>query len=201
MKEEGGSVNIVVISILIGIVILIVAILGFSGKEKVTLPLKFEEFTDFQCPACQSYHPVVKKLIAEFTDNLDYEFKNYPLTEIHNNAYNAALAGQAAKLQGKFNEMSDLLFANQEKLEEENLIKYAGEIPGLDVAKFTTDFKSTEVKASVDADIAEAKTRGISATPTFYINGKRVVFKESDNPEDVLRATLQEKIDLGLKQK
>ena len=215
MKEEGSSANIIVISILIGVVLLIVAILGFSGKETVTLPLKFEEFTDFQCPACRSYHPIVKKLVAEFSDNVDYEYKYFPLTEIHVNAYNAALAGQAAKLQGKFTEMSDVLFTNLGKREEvqqngvqlsslkmtdNEFYTYATEIPGLDIEKFKNDFNSSEVKAIVDADIQLGKTRNVNATPTFYINGKKVVFADGSNPEDVLRSTINEKIALGLKQ-
>jgi len=201
MKEEGKSVNIVVISILIGIVLLVIAIIGFSGRETVILPLKFEEFTDFQCPACKTYHPVIKKLVSEFSDNVDYEFKNYPLIDIHNNAYNASLAGQAAKLQGKFSEMSDLLFENQELLTEENFIKWASEIPGIDIEKFKLDYKSAEVKTVIDNEIKEGQARGISATPTFYINSEKVVFKEGDNPEDILRATIKEKIELGLKQR
>jgi len=201
MKEEGSSVNIIVISVLIGVVLLIAAILGFSGKETVKLPLKFEEFTDFQCPACRNYHPVVTKLVAEFSDNVDYEFKNYPLSEIHENAYNAALAGQAAKNQGKFDEMANILFENQENLTDNNIIILAAKVSGLDSSQFAKDFKSDAVKQKVDADIKDGQNRGINATPTFYINGKKVVFKEGDNPEDILRATIKEKIELGLKQK
>jgi protein-disulfide isomerase len=216
MKEEGSSANIIVISILIGVVLLVGAILAFSGKETVTLPLKFEEFTDFQCPACQSYHPVVQKILSEFSDNvLDYKYKNFPLTELHVNAYNAALAGQAARLQGKFNEMSDILNTNLAKraevkqgngllsdikMTDNEFFTYALEIPGLDIEKFKQDYASTEVKAYVDADIQDGKTRNINATPTFYINGKKVVFPQDSNPEDVLRATLNEQIALGEKQ-
>ena len=116
MQDESGSTNIVVVSMLIGVVLLIGAILLFSGKEIVTLPLKIEEFTDFQCPACKTYHPVVKSLVAEFSDNVSYELKNYPLKELHPDSYNRHLAAQAAKLQGKFTEASDLFFAKQEAM-------------------------------------------------------------------------------------
>jgi len=199
MQDESGTVNITVVSILIGVVLLIGSILLFSGKETATLPIRFEEFTDFQCPACSAYHPVVKKIVEEFSDNIEYIYKNYPLTTIHANAYNASLAGQAARLQNKFNEMSDKMFANQDYLTDNDLIKYAGEI-GLNIEQFKTDFKSDVVKTYVDNDIKEGELRGINATPTFYINGEKVVFKEGDDPEQVLRSTLQEKIDLAISQ-
>ena len=200
MQDESGSTNIVVVSMLIGVVLLIGAILLFSGKEIVTLPLKIEEFTDFQCPACKTYHPVVKSLVAEFSDNVSYELKNYPLKELHPDSYNRHLAAQAAKLQGKFTEASDLFFAKQEAMSDDELTTMLSTIPGIDIEKFKIDWKSQAVKDAVDADITEGLARGINATPTFYINGEKVVFKQGDNPEDVLRKTIQEKIQIGLAQ-
>ena len=200
MQDESGSTNIIVVSILIGIVLLIGAILLFSGKEKVTLPLKFEEFTDFQCPACKTYHPIVKSIVAEFSDNIDYEFKNFPLKDLHPDSYNRHLAAQAVKLQGKFDQISDLLFEKQEAMSDEELITMVSLIEGIDIEKFKTDWKSQAVKDAVDADINEGLARGINATPTFYINGQRVVFKANDNAEEVLRNTIKEKIAKGLSQ-
>ena len=200
MQDDSGSMNIVVVSILIGLVLLIGAILLFSGKEQVTLPLKFEEFTDLMCPACKTYHPVVKSLVAEFSDNLDYEFKNFPLKEIHPESYNRHLAAQAIKLQGKFTEISDLFFENQESMTDNQILQLVLKIDGIDIDKFNTDWKSQAVKEIVDADISEGLARGINATPTFYINGQKVVFKEGDNPEEVLRKTIQDKIAIALAQ-
>ena len=200
MQDDSGSTNIIVVSILIGLVLLIGAILLFSGKEKVTLPLKFEEFTDLECPACKTYHPVVKTLIAEFSDNIDYEFKNFPLKEIHPESYNRHLAAQAVKLQGKFTEITDLFFENQQSMTDNEIIQLVSRIDGIDIDKFNTDWKSQAVKDLVDADISDGLSRGINATPTFYINGQKVVFKEGDNPEDVLRKTIQDKIAIGLSQ-
>jgi protein-disulfide isomerase len=200
MQDESGSTNIIVVSILIGIVLLIGAILLFSGKEKVTLPLKFEEFTDFQCPACKTYHPIVKSIVAEFSDNIDYEFKNFPLKDLHPDSYNRHLAAQAGKLQGKFTQISDLLFDKQEAMSDEELTTMVSQIEGIDIEKFKIDWKSQVVKDAVDADINEGLARGINATPTFYINGQRVVFKANDNAEEVLRNTIKEKIAKGLAQ-
>lgn len=198
MQDDSGSTNIVVVSILIGLVLLIGAILLFSGKEKVTLPLKFEEFTDLMCPACKTYHPVVKTLVAEFSDNIDYEFKNFPLKELHPESYNRHLVAQAVKLQGKFTEISDLFFENQQSMTDNEIIQLVSKIDGIDIDKFNTDWKSQAVKDLVDADISDGLARGINATPTFYINGQKVVFKEGDNPEDVLRKTIQDKIAIAL---
>ncbi len=202
MSNSGDNTpKLIIFSVLAGILILIAAAFGFAKTEIVSLPLKFEEFTDFQCPACAQYHPIIKQIVSEYTtDNLDYQFKNFPLTTIHENAYNSALAAQAAKKQGKFIEFGDLLFANQAKLTRNELIGYASSL-GLDITKFTTDMDSTEVKAIVDADVAEANKRGANATPTFYINGQKVIFRDTDNPEEVLRKTINDKITLGLKQK
>jgi predicted DsbA family dithiol-disulfide isomerase len=201
MQDESGSVNIVVVSILIGVVLLIGAILLFSGKEIVTLPLKFEEFTDLQCPACKTYHPVVKTLVAEFSDNIDYSFKSFPLKELHPESYNRHLAVQAAGLQGKLTNAADLFFEKQETMTDNEITTMLSQIEGIDMDKFQTDWKSQAVKDSVDADINDGLARGISATPTFYINGEKVVFKEGDNPEEILRNLIKQKIELGLSQK
>jgi len=83
---------------------------------------------------------------------------------------------------------------------DNQILQLVLKIDGIDIDKFNTDWKSQAVKEIVDADISEGLARGINATPTFYINGQKVVFKEGDNPEEVLRKTIQDKIAIALAQ-
>jgi len=199
MDNDNSTSKLVIISVLGGLLLLIGAVFLFSTKEKVTLPLKIQEFTDFECPACASYHPVVNDLMKQFTDNVSFEFINYPLTTIHPDAYQAALAGEAARIQGKFSEYADLLFTNQDKLKRDNLIAFATQL-GMDPVKFTTDMDSAAVKAKIDGDISTGEALGINATPTFYINGEKVVFQQGDDPAQVLKDLITQKLALGLSQ-
>lgn len=197
--QQDSTPKLILFAVIGGIVLLIAAALLFRKEEVVTLPVSFEEFTDFQCPACAAYHPVVKKILSEYsTDNVSYSFRNFPLESIHPQAYGAALAAQAAKKQGQFDAFADIIFSKQDNLSREELISYAGQL-GMDIPQFTADMDSSEIKGVVDADILEANTRNVNATPTFFINGKRVVFKQSDNPELVLRETLNSYIEKATK--
>lgn len=194
MNNDNSSMKLIIISVLVGIFVLIGLTFIFHKEEApVTLPIKVEEFTDFQCPYCALYHPVIKTIVSEFSDNVDYRFVNYPLLELHPNVKIAHQAAIAAGNQDKFNEYSDLLFNNQENQLETDLVKYAVEL-NLDITKFTVDLNSQETIDKVNADMTEGQNRGINATPTFYINGDRVIFKTDDNPEIVLRAKIQELI-------
>ena len=100
-------------------------------------------------------------------------FKNHPLP-FHNNAMAAAEAALAAHAQGKFWEMHDKMFANQQALDGPSLEKYAQEI-GLDVGKFKAALDSNKFDAYITADSAEGMRVGANGTPTFFINGRQVV--------------------------
>lgn len=136
------------------------------------------EYGDFQCPACGVYYPLVKKLEKDFPDNLAVVFRNFPLTSLHKNAMNGAKAAEAAGLQDKFWEMHDMLFENQDEWTgldnpEDTFVKYAEKI-GIDKDKFLADYKGQEVQDKISADIKVANQIGINATPTFYLNGKKL---------------------------
>lgn len=166
--------------------------------ETVSLPIVFEEFSDFQCPACQAYYPVVEKVTAEFSDEeLVFKYRHLPLTTIHPDAYNSAIASEAAKEQGKFDEFAALLFENQDRLSEEDLLGYAQQLE-LDMEKFTADLTNPDIIAIVDNDMAEAQSRNYQSTPTFVLDGKRLSM--SSNPEEQLRNAIQERIDLAKSQ-
>jgi protein-disulfide isomerase len=105
-----------------------------------------------------------------YKDKVRIVFKHLPL-EIHKNAMGAALASEAARNQGKFWEYHDKLFANQSKLELNDLKQYAKEI-GLDLARFEKDLVNLDLKKRVEDDMAEAKAIGVTGTPGFFINGR-----------------------------
>ena len=130
------------------------------------------EFSDFQCPFCARVTPTLEQIQETYGDEVRIVFKHLPL-RIHPQAPMAHAASEAAKAQGKFWEMHDLIFANPRQLTEEKFIEYAGQID-LDVEQFKVDMASPEVKKRVDADVAEASQLGVTGTPGFFINGKFV---------------------------
>jgi protein-disulfide isomerase len=147
-----------------------------AGTENVTLI----EYGDFECPACASYFPVLKEVKEFYGDKITFQFRNYPLTSIHKNAYAAARAAEAASLQDKFWEMHDALY------EQANWVvwtqasdalpyfeDYAKQI-GLNVEQFKTDSKSGKVNDIIRADMAEGDKINISSTPTFVLNGVKI---------------------------
>jgi protein-disulfide isomerase len=194
MQEDNSTIKLIVISVLGGILLLILAIFAFEGKEQtVSLPIKFEQFTDFQCPACAAYHSPINSLISEYSDNVAYTFVNYPLLQLHPESKLAHQAGVAAANQGQFEAYATILFSNQDAQSEADLLKYAGDL-GLDVELFKNDMYLAETIAKVDNDMKYGESLNINYTPAFYINGERVTIKEGDDPMQVLRDTLNELI-------
>lgn len=138
-----------------------------------TAPVTVVMFSDFQCPACARTHPVLKKVIAEFGDKVRFVVRDYPLENIHANAFSAALAANAANRQGKFFEYGEVLYRNQETLDRASLIKFAGEI-GLNVKQFEIDLADAKAAAEVKKDQADGEAYGVGSTPTIFVNGVKV---------------------------
>ena len=141
-------------------------------NSKVTLVV----FTDFQCPACKSAETEIGVVKKDFKDTVAVIYKHFPLTSIHNYAYNAALASESAGKQNKFFEYAEILFreqtTNTQPLKEENFVKFAEELK-LDIEKFKADYKSIKIKQLVDADLKIANNLRLNETPSFFINGKK----------------------------
>lgn len=135
------------------------------------------EFSDFQCPACGAYYPVVKQILAEFKDSLTFVYRNFPLTNIHKNAQLAAQAAEAAGKQGKYWEMHDILFTKQSEWSATNardlFVQYAGTL-GINVDQFKKDIDSEEVKKKIESDVNDANSLGVNATPTFYLDREKI---------------------------
>lgn len=146
-----------------------------KGNPDATVTLV--EYSDFQCPACASFQPVLKEILANYGDKLRFEYKHYPLP-IHSYAQQAAIAAEAAGQQGKFFEYHDALFSNQNEWAKSPtpvafFAKYANEL-GLDEEKFKQHQKSALLRDAVRADLVEAKDLGLTGTPTFYLNGEKM---------------------------
>ena len=161
-------------------------------------PVTLEEFADFQCPPCGQFAPFAEELLREYNSRLRIVFRNFPLPG-HEHAREAALAAEAAGLQGKFWEMHDTLYREQEAWSKaanagELFESYAGTI-GLDVLQFKKDMDSDKARERIDSDHALADSLGIKVTPTLFINNRPVDSKDK-NPEGVraaINAALEEK--------
>lgn len=145
-----------------------------QGKSGVTLV----EYGDFQCPFCAQYYPVLKQVKQQFDEQIYFQFRNYPLQNIHQNAFAAARAAEAAALQGKFWEMHDKLYENQPAWSESKepstfFTQYAQQI-GLNADQFKKDYASTAVNNTVNADLAAGRELKVDSTPTFFLDGKKI---------------------------
>lgn len=150
-------------------------------RGNATSAVTLIEYSDLQCPACAAYFPLVERLVKENGDKFRFVYRNFPLSQ-HINAIPAAHAAGAAGKQGKFWEMHDMLFTKQTDWESATDAKgifteYAKTL-GLDMEKFAIDIDSKEVADKVDADLKSGLKAGVNATPTFYLNGKKI------NPRD-----------------
>jgi protein-disulfide isomerase len=152
-------------------------------------PVTIVEFSDFECPFCKTVLPTLEALQKQYGTKLKVAFKNQPLP-FHANARLAAAASLAANAQGKFWEYHDKLFANQQALDRASLDKYAAEL-GLDMAKFKAALDSKKFDAQITADATEATSAGVDGTPTFFINGRRLVGAQ---PIEQFKAIIQEEL-------
>lgn len=146
------------------------------------------EFGDYQCPACKSAQPTINQIKSEFGPRINFVFRHLPLSQ-HKNARVSAEAAEAAGAQGKFWEMTDLLYENQSQWANQSnpintFVTYAGQL-GLNVDQFRTDVENERYKDKIQRDFDDAQALKINSTPTFFVNGTLV--------EDVaqLRAAIQ----------
>lgn len=136
------------------------------------------EYGDFQCPACKSYYPIIKSIKEQYGDDIKIQFRHFPLVQIHPNAFIASRAAEAAGKQGKFFEMHDLLYENQDSWSDATSPStifegYAGQL-GLNLDQFKSDVASEEIASIINADVKAGQALGANSTPTFVINDKKV---------------------------
>lgn len=136
------------------------------------------EYSDFQCPACRSFMPVVDDLLEKHGDDVRLVYRHFPLRSIHANADLAARATESAGNQDAFWEMHDLLFEKQSSWSNSNdaddvFAQYAEDL-GLDVEQFRTDLKSDDVRTRVNNDYQGGVQSDVTSTPSFFVNGELV---------------------------
>src|SRR5262245_31469290 len=141
-----------------------------SGPK--TAPVILVEYGDYECPFCGQAYYVVKELERRGGNLIRFVFRNFPLTTIHPHAQRAAEAAEAAGAQGRFWEMRDCLFENQQALESEDLMRYAA-LVGLDIPRFLRDMREGRYLNRIREDFLSGARSGVNGTPTFFINGLR----------------------------
>lgn len=200
----------------IGFLVILFFLLIFSGKNNQTIigssqaneiqandhlkgnkeaKVIFIEYSDFQCPACAAYYPIIKEIVKIYQDKVLFVYRHFPLRQIHPNAQLAAQAAVTAGLQNKFWEMHDLIFERQKNWSEvknpkDLFIQYAQEL-ALDIEKFKLDLDSKEVKDKVNADYNSAISLRLNGTPTFFLNGQKL---DLPLPLEKLKKLIDEKL-------
>jgi protein-disulfide isomerase len=151
-------------------------------------PVTMVEYGDYECPYCGAAHPIVKELLRRFGKRVRFAFRHFPLSTAHPHAERAA---EAAGTQEMFWEMHDILFDNQDALEDEDLVGYA-EALGLDIDRFAEELATHVHALRVRADFLGGVRSGVNGTPTFFLNGVR-----HDGPcdFDALRDAIEEAMD------
>ena len=137
-----------------------------------TAPATLVEYGDYECPYCGQAYIIIKQIQQLLGKNLRFVFRNFPLTQVHLHAQDAAEAAESAGAQNKFWEMHDYLYEHQQALDDENLVQYATRL-GLDLPKFVQDIISHVHAARIREDFLSGVRSGVNGTPTFFINGTR----------------------------
>ncbi len=137
-----------------------------------------EEYSDFECPSCQQSYPIIKQIMTDYDGKVQLIFHHFPLTNEHTHALLAAKAAEAAKAQGKFWAMHDLLFEHQSEWSsspnpQAAFEQYAEDL-GLDKTAFRTFLQQDRGLDQIKADQKEGEKRGVESTPTFFINGQGI---------------------------
>jgi protein-disulfide isomerase len=136
-------------------------------------PITIVEFGDFQCPYCKRAQPTLKEVLAKYPNKVRLVYMDFPLP-FHSHALDAAKAARCAGEQGKFWPYHDQLFANQAKESPADLKGIAKQL-GLNATQFDSCFEKAKYQNSIEQDVAEGKKLGVDGTPSFYINGRRLV--------------------------
>jgi protein-disulfide isomerase len=135
-------------------------------------PVILVEYGDYECPFCGQAYRMIKELQRLLGKRLCFVFRSFPLSAAHPHAEHAAEAVEAAGAQKAFWKMHDVLYENQDALEDENLSEYAADL-GLDTMRFNLEMATNRYAARVREDFLSGVRSGVNGTPTFFINGLR----------------------------
>jgi protein-disulfide isomerase len=138
----------------------------------IDAPMSLLEYGDYQCPYCGEAYPIVKAVQERLGDKLCFAFRHFPLVNSHPYAEHAAEAAEAAAAQGKFWQMHDLLFENQNALDDESLAEYAATLR-LDARRLIAEVLAGAHAARIRDDLRSGARGGVNGTPAFFVNGLR----------------------------
>ncbi len=141
-------------------------------RGSLTAASRLVIYGDYECPYTRKALVSVAAVRKDLGDSLVFAFRNFPLTEIHRHAMRAALAAEAADIQGKFWEMHDILFRRQSFLGDDELLTYA-RLLGLDEERFRGDFGGQRGLPRIEADVRSGERSGVEGTPGIFINGRQ----------------------------
>jgi protein-disulfide isomerase len=162
------------------------------GMGNPEAKLRIVEFGDYQCPACGYYHPIVKGIMEEFSDDVYFVFRHFPLVNAHQFATMAASAAEAAGRQGKYWEMHDLIMSNQQTwsrgMASSTFLRYAREL-GLNDVQFQQDVRNPEILAKIERDFNTGIQLNINSVPSFFFNG--VLVQTPRSPEAFRELVIQ----------
>lgn len=137
------------------------------------------EYSDFQCPACKIFYSFLKDIERKYAGKIEFVYRHFPLAQ-HANAMLAAQAAEAAGKQGKFWEMHDMIFEGQDAWASQSnadagktFTSYVQSL-GLNIDQFNKDLNSAEIKKKIEQDYQSGIKSGVNATPTFFLNGKKL---------------------------
>lgn len=130
------------------------------------------EYGDYECPYCASLAPIIDDLLKEFSQDLAFVYRHFPLSNIHDHANLAAMAAEAADEQGQFWEMHKLLYENQSTLSTKRITSLARDL-GLDLKTFNEELESNELWGIIESHVEGADQRGVDSTPSIFLNGER----------------------------
>lgn len=148
-------------------------------------PVTLVEYADFQCPYCAAAHGEVSRLLSALPDQVRFVFRHFPLHRLHRYAELGAEAAEAAGAQGRFWEMQDVLFENQEDLGPAGVLAFARALD-LDSERFAEDLETRRFRARVERDLRSGERSGVQGTPSFFLNGER--YQGESSFESLLRA-------------
>lgn len=163
---------------------------GAYTKGNASASAYLVEFSDFQCPACKAFKPVVDEIIQQNKDNLLFVYRHFPL-EQHEFAIDAAKTAEAAGAQGKFWEMYDLLFSNQESFSKTTWSELATQL-GLDMTKFESDRTNSKIEEKIMADRSYGLGLGVNSTPTFFLNGVKLKLNSFDDLQNAVQMAVNQ---------
>lgn len=130
------------------------------------------EYADLECPHCRKAQPIVEQLMEHFDHQIKFVLRHFPLSELHPHAEMAAEATEFAGEHNKFWEMENLIFENQENLDEQLLLELA-QVLELPTDEMETAISNKEFESKIRTDFMGGIRSGVNGTPTFFINDQR----------------------------